>query len=412
MVVPRTCYDLVKVAKKNPKQWKKSWIVGRQLKIRAELEEVRREKGTKARLHRILTRIVELSEDLSPSGKLDRYIFCMSALVHHLNFGGLGNKEVQQLEDVAVALLRAQGISSRKSSLSFLHGDLHLVLAQIFRKGGDSHRAGWHQNLAFYHSRTGHAAGPGPQYLALGIEKARLGHSNDAIRFFDLADGETLDSDRSFRSQVERIKVLRLSGNLDESRSVAMKLLAQGHLSKDRRLEVEWEILCINASQSGDIAPLVSAVQRGKSHHLPIYIVEAFVWTRICETKKWITQFPSIGQIAWKMKKDLKKIGIFYECAVVLQSSYQSQIPIDVRIKQLESVIFRVPQVATLEKELQLWGAFARWLLRSNIPVLSEFFLSRYRALSLVASNGTSTDVLRLFPEASVSFLPTTRKSA
>lgn len=382
------------MAKKNPSQWKKDWIVKHQLAIKSELDAVEKVDGASAKLRHILDRVVSLSEEPTSSGRLRTYVYCMSALVHHVRQGGLSERDITQVSNLAVAILRRQGVLSKNSALTYLYGDVHQILAQIFQKDGDLQRAGWHQSLAYYHTKSQHSAGLGARYLSMGIRKGRLAHAPEAFRFLELAEKEPLDVTRRARTHIEKCRLLRLSGALAAAAREVESALRLDGLPAPERMEFEWEKLCETAVSTGDLGPMMSAVQRGGSHHEAIYISEAFVWTRLIEKRQWLLKFSGIGKVAWKMKKELRGLGAFYECAKVLEGCYDFSIPFPIRLQKMEGVVKTIPNVTTLEKELQLWAAFGRWLIRSKADVLAEHFLAQYRALSLSVSTGKTPDAL------------------
>ena len=62
-----------------------------------------------------------------------------------------------------------------KSSLAFLHGDLHFVLSQIHRNQGNSFEAAWEQRLSHYLGAKDSSGGNAFQLLAMGFRVLRRG---------------------------------------------------------------------------------------------------------------------------------------------------------------------------------------------------------------------------------------------
>src|SRR5690606_16560517 len=109
-----------------------------------------------ARLHVALGIVRELEDDATSIGGLRRYIAIIYALVYHERSGGLSEKEVDGLVDLASALLRVHGIKPKKSKLASLFGDIHLIRSQILRNEGRPWDSAWEQQKALY------LAGPRP----------------------------------------------------------------------------------------------------------------------------------------------------------------------------------------------------------------------------------------------------------
>ena len=48
------------------------------------------------------------------------YIFIVSALIHHKNWGGLNNQQIKKLVGLAYSILQIRGIQPETSTLGFL----------------------------------------------------------------------------------------------------------------------------------------------------------------------------------------------------------------------------------------------------------------------------------------------------
>lgn len=382
------------MGKKNLKSWRKHWIRDHQLAIKKDLDQVQAKLGVQERLHAIIQKLRERESDFSSSGIIKRYVLCMSALVHHLRHGGLSPREIKRISEVASGLLRSRGIGTRRSQLAYLYGDLHQILAQIYQKAADYSRAGWHQTLAHSYSRAHTPEGNVMQSLAIGVRKARVGQTRDALALFCGVEKAETTLDQKARARMERARLLRLSGKRAEARELVMELLQWKDLPLLERREAEWELLCLNLATNGDFQPLFSACQRRGTHHGAIYILEAFFWSRIIPEREFLERFSSVGGVAWNMKEALRASGPFFTFAQLLTECYDVEIPLAIRVQKLEAVVIGRRRVTTLEKELQLLAAFARFLLRSKAHDIAAYFLSEYRALSLTVSEGKNEDAL------------------
>ena len=94
-----------------------------------------------------------------------------------------------------------------------------------------------------------------------------------------------------------------------------------------------------------------------------------------------------------------KEYGYFYNCADTIDKCYDYQIPYILRIKMIGKILPQVRKVVSMDKELLVWAASARWLSRSKAFSLAAMALSEYRALSLRLSQGAQQDVLNIMGE-------------
>jgi len=141
----------------------------------------------KMRLRKIWEQITHLNSEGSPSGRLDRFVYCLSALNHHLFYGGLSSYQIKRLGRVAGAILKIQGVKPSYGRLSFLYADLHSMLGQIQWRAGDQWTAAWNQQLAHHISTGSVTAKPEVQELISGMRALRLGHASLAIEYFEKA---------------------------------------------------------------------------------------------------------------------------------------------------------------------------------------------------------------------------------
>jgi len=374
--------------------WRTSDIEAQKAAIKKELDEVGKVLNLPKRLSRALSRIRELENDTSRLGTLRRFIYVISALVHHLSHGGLISQQVQNLAHLGTAILKIQGIAPVTSKLGFLYGDLHLVLSQIYRKSGDQWHAGWQQLTSFYLSQRAPSGGKGFQSFVIGNLAIRLGQGRFALKEFENAKGYGVSQEHLGRVQLEHAKSLRLCGRVREAESIFEDLSSINQFSEGEKKELAWELMCRKVAKSGDITPLVMAIRKGKSHHKPIYIVEAFIWSRAVQTRQWIQRFPRMRNMARHKGITRKSLGFVYDCATAIDQCYDYEIPYDLRLDRLGRVLGRSSLLPTIDLELLLWGAAARWLARSRTFRFTALVLGKYHALCLQLSNGRFRDTL------------------
>lgn len=366
--------------------------------IRDELQAVMDRDGTKARLKHILARIEAVTGSTDPKSLSQCFVYCLSALFHHAEHGGLTESQIRKLSHLANAVLRVQNIKPGRTTQAYLFHELHLARSYVLMRSGQLWKAAWEQQLAVHLSPQNPTGGVGFQLLTRAIRAIRLGHLELGLKDLAVAEAESLSPEYRARAFLERLKALRLQGALKTAAELSAKS-AEYSLSPKQAQEVEWEAMCRSVVASRDLAPIISATLPRHSHHEPSYILEAFVWTRIPASREWMTRFPLIRSLGKNTFVDIKAHGAFGECASALQQVYDAEIPLPFRLEILGDALGKISQVPTLDWELLLWAAAARWVIRARVDNMRDLVLSEYRALSAKMTSGKSTDVLRLMDD-------------
>lgn len=374
-------------------QWSKQQIEKQKAIIKTELGIILKTDGPKKRLHHILGQIRETKDASSPSEQLRCYIFIVSALIHHERYGGLSLSQVQKLAAVAHAILQVQGVQPIKSLLAYLYGEVHLAVSQVYRKEGVHWMAAWEQQMAAYLSGTPSEEEKAFQLLSTGIRALRLGLGPLAAGSLAVAKEKLSDRAR-VRGAIDYVRSLRFGGDRVGAEKVASECLKWTFLSPEERQELQWEILCGKLPSSGDIGPIIASVSRKGLHHQYVYVIEAFLWSRAVPTNQWIGRYPSVKSLAKDRNMIPPSRSLFYKCAVRLQKCYDYQVPFPVRLRQLGKMLPKIRQLVTIDQELLVWAATARWLTRSRCFALATLALNQYRNLSFGLSGGANSDAL------------------
>ena len=330
-----------------------------------------------------------------------RFVHVVGLIAWHEREDFLSSSQVNGLFDTASAILRIQGIPEETSKMSFLHGELRLLRSQLRRKEGRSIESIWDALLA----RSVSGRSPleeGRAALAIALRLMRRGETRLAMSAF--AEAETQAKDRGTRERacLGRIQLLRLAGKLSESEHYASLLLAEGELSLEASLELEWERICRQTRESGEVLPLVLASSRGGSHRHASYVIESTIWVKVCAAKTVLTRVPKVESIRRSFPDNIRRgapLGRFYEVALRLDRCYDTEIPRMFRLDELGWVLAEATRLPTLDKELLAWAAAARWLSRNKQPKKLEFVLAEYRALSLRVTMGGGDDALGLLSD-------------
>ncbi|MFW7377578.1 MAG: hypothetical protein ACOH5I_02065 [Oligoflexus sp.] len=368
--------------------------------IYQELKVIQDEASPEVKFYHILERIKQL-DSLEPEDQLRRFIYTMCALVHHIQFGGLQDAEVKQLLDLASDLLKYNGIQPSKSKLSTLHGELRMVRSQIFLNQGEFWPSIWNQLIAEKLSGPEMPGGEPYQASLLGIKCFRLGFSEMAQQYFMQVE-QHLNSGRLFeQARISRIKLLRLAGERDIFHDLITASRLNPELSEAFQLEVNWEEACFQAMEECDLGPLYQLVYESKSHYQESYILELQFWAWCFPNYRWLHRLPKLRTIARRQELDFKQMGYFYRAAQILDQIYDEKLQDIAKLEKIEQVFRYMERVRTIDKELFLWLALAKWLEREKHPVYYRLTMERYHHLSLSLSLGKSNDVLGLLVEQS-----------
>jgi hypothetical protein len=363
--------------------------------IKAELDALGSGKDTDARLRHISARIGELEADDQPVPRLRRFVYVVSALVHHSRFGGLTEAQVRNLEDLGHALLFAEKIHPIKSRLAYLYGELHLALSQIHRKTGKHWLAAWEQQISLHLSGKTPPGGVAFQYLSMGIRAARLGFGPSAVTYFKAAEDLGLDPRPLLRARLGRIRALRLAGELAQSAELAAATTSL-QMSNDEQLELVWEESCRTAQAKLDLGEMMRLTARGSSHHLPIYLVEAFLWAHAVPERRWEKKLVRVRTMIRKKLMRREQLGIALEAIEAVETAYDSAMPMAARLQKVGRILARTNEFVTLDLELLFLAAVGRWLARSHLFSMASLVLQRYKALNVLQTNRTGADGLGL----------------
>lgn len=359
--------------------------------VKAELDQKQKELGIQDKLQHILLQIAELSNCSTAAEGIHLFVYCMSALVHYERYGGLNPAQIKDIISAAEATLKVFQIVPKKSKLAFLYGELAMISSQIYLKDGLFWRATWEQYVAV--DQSGEQAPGGKPFIDLlfGIKFLRLGHCKRALAFFKEAEAGTPDVWKLAR--INHIRSLRLTGH----RTLATDLIRQTRetgVSEDLLLELDWESACCRVSDNQNLDDLFKMVQRGASHYKASYVLEFFFWALSVQSYHWMSKTPKIRTLLRDDALSLKDHNFYYTIARDLEKIYDDNITLTTRIQNMGSVLEKLGQCHSVDKQLLIMAAAARWLLRNKIKDLFEVILLEYTALCEKMSQGRSYDLL------------------
>lgn len=375
--------------------WSKPKIEAEKASIRKWLDSI---EGTpKARLRELLREIKSQLHATDDDLQLRTFLCIVFALAHHLRQGGLPAKEVQWLGYVGDTLLRLHGIENSRSRVAFLFGDLHLMLSQIYWKEGRQWDATWEQLLAKTQESSSGDSKSGT-LLALASRAFRLGQLENALRWIEEAQTQGLEGWWANQAQLKRLMVFRLQGRFSEAETLERSFLKSALLNESERREISWERLTRAAQQTGDLVALVHSTRRRAEHHDAEFAMEAFLWTRIVSSTRWMKQFPNFRKLVYSSQIKPSANDPLYQAIKTIEDCYDNQLSILRRLRDLGEVLGSLPKLINLNHELLVRAAALRWLIRVNAHDARGLVQAEYENLSLKITNGTSRDVLNAFP--------------
>lgn len=369
--------------------WRRRDVERVKKKIKQELDSIGTREGMPARLHHALGQVRALEDDESSEGGLKRYVYAVSALVHHYRHRGLTRNQIRHLVALGDALLRVHGVQPYQSKVGFLYGDLHLSKSNAHYIEGEMWEAAWELQFSYYLSQRSLTGGRGFQNHSMGNLMSRLGLASVAIECFSEAERLGLPDGYLDRNRFELVRALRLHGDLDQ----ALRICGQG-ASGPESLTFAWETLSIRAMR-GEIEPLVTSTLPKHSHHAAEFALEAYLWTRLVRTRTWLVRFPTLQRLARGVKFERERHGRLLTIVKTLEQCYDPAVAIALKLRNLGDQLAETRALDSTHKELLVLAAAARWLVRARLPGFAIVALGRYRELSLLLSDGTSSDVLK-----------------
>lgn len=379
------------------KVWKEAAVAEIKRQVKGELDDELNRGDEKTRLNLILKRIQELEATLDDDSLIKRFVYCMSALVHQEKWGGLTQTQVDRLVDMAHSILELQGIKEGHSRAAGFYSELYSVLSQIYRRVGLHFQSFWQQEMASSVAPTSPIGGIAFQSVALANRLLRRGHARGALAELEAMKGVASTAIIETRIRLERVHALRLMGDSSQARVEAQEALGFLNSSpalSDMKKDFEWEILCLDTQQDLDANRLVYAVSRRKPHYVAAYVLEAILWTKSLQRRAWLDAFAKADSLAQNASLKVHKQGFFFQSIKAIEQCYDSSIPLQLRMRQLGTILSKSHMLVTLDKELLLLAAAARWLSRVKAERMMAFIAAEYKARCLTLSDGQNTDTL------------------
>ncbi len=362
--------------------------------IRDELEQYGANHGHPAKLRYIFQRLSDLSHSADSESLMRSFIYTISALVHHLHHGGLQDRDIRRLEQLGRDCLRLQRIVPGRSKTSFLHGELHMGLSQVFAFEGNLWRASWDQLVAKLATRDEPIGGVALHEISMARRNLRLGFGQASLRHVDHAIEHAGSEAQKSGYSLVKVKVLRLSGQGEEAENLIKELVHSEGFTEDQRLELEWEKAWLRFSQSGDAREVMQMVGANGKHQSGAFVGEAKMLAFSVPEREIAERISRVSTYFRRGVLTPSGLGVYYRCLATIEDSYDTGIPSNHRLDTVATMLEQSSGIISIEKELLFLAAAARWLARSNFRDFAAQVLCRYRALSWSLTSGRQADVL------------------
>ena len=350
----------------------------------------------KERLLHILKKVQELEQCVDEIEQIQRYVYIMYAFLHHAEYGGLKDLEISNLSEIVRALMQTHGID-RGSALSYLYGYFYQILSLIDRHDGHQWKSAWNQQLGAYFIKKPSDVLTAYDRLTFGNRTLRLGAGSGAVKFFESAE-RSGGGDVSIveRARISLVKSLRLTGDSLSAATSSGEALQNFVLSADARLELEWEKMCAECVINRNPANLIEASTHKNSHYKPTYIIESFFWAAMHEGHDFRQKIAKIRYRAKEKDLGMRTMGFFLDCALTIEDCYETYIPISLRIEKLGDMLQRLSELRSIDRELMVLAASARWLNRVRGWSFAVLVLQRYECINFGLSRGKCADPMGL----------------
>jgi hypothetical protein len=372
--------------------WRKASIDQVKRACKLELDAVQQEQGATKKLEYILASIEHLAKSDEDDAMLKRFVLIISALLHHLNFGGLRNKQINELSDLAEAILKVAGIKPIKSQVSFLYGELHYVLGEIHLSNGEFMQGIWEHQLGSHLSTMTEQLNYTRQ-LAMGIYALRLGNSQLGQHFLNRAEQQEESLIIRDKARVHLVRSRRLSGDINGSIELCKQYISQA-CDHSFRIEFEWEQICAGISKGDNPSSLISLCKRGRPHYQTSYLLECFLWLRSLPQTTYFGRIPKLTSLAQYKEIRFRDYPVLHGICQQIENAYDTSIPFSTRLTTMKKILAKIPSIRNIDKELLVWVSLSRWLYRNRYMDIAAITFQEYISLSQRLSSGRSQDVL------------------
>ena len=325
-----------------------------------------------ARLAAMLEQIAKLDGQTESASLLERFIFCLFALAFHVQVGGLTLKVASELIELSRAILKLQGSLVVTGKLSWLSGELHILMGQVFNTFGRRWDALWQQEYGLYFGTRNEASQKAFSGYTLGQRLLRLGYAKESISHFQGAIKDSDDSKVAVAAQLSLVRALFMSGAIPSAIANSEKML-ESTLAPNHRDEVRWGMTLFGCLASFDLAELLTLSRKNESYKHPSYQLELALWMYAWPDDRYHNQIPSSRYLRRKFGSTEGFVKDFLNSVEMLQDLYEGVGSNVVKIEKIEELLSSKNLLVTIDKEVLLTLAVFRWLKKARWPRLARF---------------------------------------
>jgi tetratricopeptide (TPR) repeat protein len=373
--------------------WSLEAVENVKAEVRSELAERYKEGGMVEKRRYLLGKIAELSDQTDAKEQLRLLIYIISCLILHSQYGGLKATQVKRAFDLAQAVLKVNQVGEKNSKLSFLHSEIHLVKSQLYRASGDTWAAAWESCMVQYSTKSEEFERVNT--LTLGNRYFRLGFCKLAVSYYDKFLSLNPDGENWSHAVINKIKCFRLSHQWEKAKEAYDFAMAnQERFQQTELCELKWEKYYLEFRIHQRPDPMIAAVRFKRSHHVASYLCEVSLLSKAVVKREHIFASTKICSLEKRRDMQVKKLGSFYKAARVLEECYDYDIPVLSRIQAVGQVLTNLDRLKSVDKELLVLAAAARFLFRVKASDFGALALNRYIQKSLQLTLGLSQDAL------------------
>ena len=350
------------------------------------------------RLAAMLEQIATLDGQTEPAPLLERFILCQFALAFHVQVGGLTLKVASELIELSRAILKLQGSLVVTGKLSWLSGEMHILMGQVFNTFGRRWDALWQQEYGLYFGTRNEAKEKAFSSYTLGQRLLRLGYAKESVAHFQDAIKDADDSKVVDAAHLSLVRAHFMSGSLSSAIAISEKMLKMT-LAPNHRDEVLWGMTLFGCLTTFELAPLLTLSRKNETYKHPSYQLELALWMYAWPDDRYHKQIPSSRYLRRKFGSTEGFVKDFLHSVEMLQDLYEGVGSNVVKIEKIEELLSSKSLLVTIDKEVLLTLAVLRWLKKARWPRLARFTELDLRSLGFRLTDTQNFDFWGLLPK-------------
>ena len=376
------------------------WIEAERAMLAAEVRDHIRNLGRETVPDFLFSRILVAPENLHRESQTRRYLAILALLSYDFQLPSLSSRQLGHVVDTAYAILRALAHAVPRPVWGSLHAELKLLESRQAKIRGRLLEASCLAETADMISRqTDSDTGRVTTCFEVATMLMRTGDGALAEAAIKTAALLTRQSPQEHESMLLYATLLRISGRGAEMAQLLRDIHDDGRYTQSLRNRINWQELCLEVQNTGNMFRMLRSIGPGGVHHTPICLLEAGLWARAIRSRAFLDEIPRIEGIRRQLEMEFEAkepLEVLYTCVATLERCYDGEITFSTRLSELLPILESLARLPSVEHELLVLAAAARWLQRSEQYAFASLATSRYEALSKRLSQGSSADSLSL----------------